>query len=291
MKKQGAREGRKIVVIVGPTASGKSALAIKIARRIGGEIISADSRQVYRGMDIGTGKVTVQEQKLVPHHLLDIASPRRQFTVGEFVRHARAAIADIFARGKTPVIVGGTGLYIDALLANWTLPAVPPNFALRARLERKSAAELFALLEQKDPRRAAAIDHRNPRRLIRALEIIEATGKPVPPLETTLDPNYSIDWIGLNPQNLSDRIEERLDERLRHGMIAEVKKLHAGGISWKRLESFGLEYKWIALFLRKKITEEELRAGLLRDIIRYSKRQMTWFKRNKHIQWLTKSGR
>ncbi len=286
MKKQGTSERRKIVVIVGPTASGKSALAIKLARRIGGEILSADSRQVYRGMDIGTGKVTEREQKLVPHHLLDIASPTRQFTVAAFVRRAREALAGIFRRSKTPIVVGGTGLYIDALLGNWTIPMVPPNPVLRKRLDRQSADQLFDMLRKKDPTRAAAIDRHNPRRLIRALEIIEATGKPVPPLAITPDPEYDIEWIGLNPKNLAHRIEKRLDERLTHGMVAEVKKLHTRGVSWKRLERFGLEYKWIALFLQKKITKEQLRTNLLRDIIRYSKRQMTWFKRNPHIHWM-----
>ncbi|HWA64294.1 MAG TPA: tRNA (adenosine(37)-N6)-dimethylallyltransferase MiaA [Candidatus Paceibacterota bacterium] len=286
MKKQGTSERRKIVVIVGPTASGKSALAIKLARRIGGEILSADSRQVYRGMDIGTGKVTEREQKLVPHHLLDIASPTRQFTVAAFVRRAREALAGIFRRSKTPIIVGGTGLYIDALLGNWTIPMVPPNPVLRKCLDRQSTDQLFAMLRKKDPTRAAAIDRHNPRRLIRALEIIEATGKPVPPLAITPDPEYDIEWIGLNPKNLAHRIEKRLDERLTYGMVAEVKKLHTRGVSWKRLERFGLEYKWIALFLQKKITKEQLRTNLLRDIIRYSKRQMTWFKRNPHIHWM-----
>src|SRR3989344_2993718 len=162
---------QKVLIIVGPTSSGKSALAVELARRFNGEVISADSRQVYKGLDIGTGKVTKREMRGVRHHLLDVASPKRVFTAHDFAERARAAIEDIASRGKLPVIAGGAGFYIDAFVGRIVLPEAPANAALRARLETKTAARLFALLKKKDPRRAKTIEPRNKRRLIRALEI------------------------------------------------------------------------------------------------------------------------
>lgn len=313
-----AKQG-KVIVVVGPTASGKSDLAIKIARRIGGEIISADSRQVYKGMDIGTGKVTKKEQRLIPHHLLDVADPKRQFTVSRYKKLAQAKIKDIVRRGKTPIIVGGTGLYVDALVYDLKFPEIKQNLILRAKLEKKSPEELYSRLKALDPRRSTTIDRHNKRRLIRALEIIITTGKPVSqtPYPNVLLYNdrsiveqipYEVFWLGIHPDKsargaapaggqgpasggkLAQRIKKRLDKRLKHGMIQEVAKLHKSGLSWKRLESFGLEYKWIALFLQNKIVRQQMYDVLLRDIIRYSKRQMTWFKRNKNIQWIQSFG-
>lgn len=277
----------RVIVIIGPTASGKSSLAIKLAKRFKGEIISADSRQVYKGMDIGTGKVTRQEQRLVPHHLLDVADPKREFSAARYIRLGQKAIRDISGRGKLPIICGGTGFYIDALLGTTSLPDVPPNKKLRAQLGKLSPEKLYAELKKLDPRRAKNIDRHNKRRLIRALEIITYTGKPIP--DSKPESKYDALWIGINPskEKLAQRIEKRLDERLKHGMIAEVKKLHKQGVIWKRLENFGLEYRWIARYLQNKISKEEMHNLLLRDIIKYSKRQMTWWKRNKEINWTT----
>ncbi len=276
----------KIIVIGGPTASGKSDMAITLARRFDGEIISADSRQVYCGMDIGTGKVTKHEQKLARHWLLDIASPTRQYSVARFVHAAHNAIRDIVRRGKIPIVCGGTGFWIDALIYGFSIPPVKPNVTLRKKLTHLTTVQLFSRLRKLDPVRAAAIDRHNPVRLMRALEIVLATGRPVP-LRTQNSP-YELLYLGVSvpKDTLIVRIERRLDDRLKHGMISEVKKLHAHGVSWKRLESFGLEYRWMARFLQKKITRSELRDGLLRDIIAYSKRQMTWFRRNKDIHWV-----
>ncbi len=288
-----ARDDSKptVLVIVGPTASGKSDLAIRLARKFDGEIISADSRQVYRGMDIGTGKVTKAEQKLVRHWMLDVASPTRQYDVTAWRRGAQAVIADITRRGKLPIICGGTGFWIDALVYDLHLPAVKPNAALRARLEKQSPAQLFARLKKLDPVRAASIDRHNPRRLIRALEIIVKTGRPVPLQKNGSPFEPFILGIDISKEKLAQRIEKRLDARLKAGMATEVKRLRRQGVSWKRLESFGLEYRWLARYLRgstsgKGLNLKSMRDGLLRDIIKYSKRQMTWFKRNPDINWV-----
>lgn len=278
-----------ILVIVGPTASGKSDVAITFAKKYGGEIISADSRQVYRGMDVGTGKVTKREQKLVSHHLLDVTDPKRDFSVSRYKKLAQQAVQDIQKRGKLPIVVGGTGLYVDALLDRVSWPEVPPNKKLRAQFEKLTVAKLFEKLQKLDPRRAKTIDRHNKRRLIRALEIVLTTGKPIP-LQLK-DARTDVIWIGINPEKemLIRNIRKRLDTRMRHSMIQEVKRLHQSGVSWKRLENFGLEYRWIARYLQEKISKQEMHDDLLRDIIRYSKRQITWFKRNKEIRWFTHS--
>ena len=278
----------KIIVIVGPTASGKSDLAIKMACNLNGEILSADSRQVYRGMDIGTGKVTRKEQRLAPHYLIDIANPSRQFTVSQFKRLAEKKIDEIIKRGKTPIICGSTGFYIDALMDNLNLPNVPPNKKLRAKLEKQSAEHLFDQLKKLDSKRAKTIDAKNKRRLIRALEIIHDTGKPVPKIKES--GKYDASWLGITwpKETLANRIKQRLDRRFKQGMIAEVKKLKESGISWKRLYDFGLEYRWISLYLQNKITRQEMNDNLYHAIVQYSKRQMTWFKRNKDIHWINK---
>jgi len=288
MTKINSSKKPRIMAIVGPTASGKSDLAIKLAQKFDGEIISADSRQVYRGMDIGTGKVSKKEQRLAPHHLLDIANPKNIFTVAQFQKLAQQAIKDILKRNKLPILVGGTGQYIDTLIHNFNLPEVPPDYKLRAKLEKQTTEQLFKRLQKLDPQRAQNIDQHNPRRLIRALEIISSIGK-VPPLNTSpVSPNtkYNVLWLGLNPKDLQKRITRRLIQRFHQGMIAEVKKLRKSGVSWKRLYDLGLEYRWISLYLQDKITLQEMKDNLYRAIVQYSKRQMTWFKRNKEIHWL-----
>lgn len=284
----------KVIVIVGPTASGKSDLGIQLARKLNGEIISADSRQVYRGMDIGTGKVTKREQRLVRHWLLDVASPRRQYSVAQWKIAAQQAIRDIVHRGKVPIICGGTGFWIDALVSGMTLPDVKPNAKLRADLAKLSVAQMYATLTKLDPVRAAAIDRHNPRRLQRALEIVMTTGKAVPQAGngSRYEPLFLA--VSFPKEKLAARIAKRLDARLKGGMITEVKRLHTHGVSWQRLEDFGLEYRWLARYLKSKsksyklqaISYRTMREALLRDIVRYAKRQMTWFKRNPDIHWV-----
>ena len=274
----------KIMVIVGPTASGKSDLAIRLAQKFSGEIISADSRQVYRGLNIGTGKVSKKEQRLVPHHLLDVANPKQTFSVAQYQKLAHKAIKDILNRGKLPIIVGGTGQYIDTVVYDMALPEVPPDYKLRAKLEKQTPEQLFKRLQKLDPERAKNIDRQNPRRLIRALEIIVTTGKPVGTIK--LKSPYDVLWLGLNPKDVEKRITTRLAKRFKQGMISEVKKLRANGVSWQRLHDLGLEYRWVGEFLQNNISKSEMLQSLEQAIRQYSKRQMTWFKRNHHIHWL-----
>ncbi len=277
---------QKILVIVGPTASGKSALAVNLARKFNGEVISADSRQVYRGLDIGTGKITKREMKGIPHHLLDEVKPHRVFTAHDFVERARRAIARIGYRNKLPLIIGGTGFYIDVLVGRIALPNVPANPKLRAKLEKKSAAQLFALLKKRDPRRAKTIEPHNSRRLIRALEIAAALGKS----PATARPGlavYDLLWIGIAPpmEQLGRNITIRLFARIKDGMVTEAKRLHRQGLSYQRMEELGLEYRSLARFLQGKITRTEMLDELNRDIRRYAKKQLAYWKRNKEIQW------
>lgn len=273
-----AVDNARAVAVVGPTASGKSELAVRIAETLGGEVVSADSRQVYRGMDIGSNKITQGEMRGVPHHLLDVADPGEQFTVADYRLLARQAFNDILSRGKFPIVCGGTGFYIDALLYDTTIPAVPPQAEFRAKLERKSAETLYEQLKRLDPRRAATIEAKNKRRLIRALEIIRATGKPVP-LHSEDGPQYKVVFVA--PYRTREELKERIaarntDMRLRN-VIEETKKLHnERGVSWERLDSFGLEYRYAARFLQEKLTREEMRDRLIAATWRYAKRQLAW---------------
>lgn len=275
----------KLIAIVGPTASGKTALGIYLAQKLKGEVISADSRQVYKGLDIGTGKVTKKEMAGVPHHLLDVASPKKQFTVDDFVRLAEKAYSSVLQNTKTPIVVGGTGLYVDMLTGRMSYPAVPPNAALRAKLANKSAEQLFAMLLKADPARAATIDPHNPRRLVRALEIAKALGKSPTPNPT---PKYDVLWLGLNPgqKKLEENIGKRLASRMKAGMLAEARHLHKQGLSYKRMEELGLEYRYLARLLQGTLTREAFMAELEHAIRGYAKRQNTWFRRNKDIQWV-----
>lgn len=275
----------KIIVIVGPTASGKTFLSIELAKRFGGEIVSADSRQVYRGLNIGTGKVTREEMQGVPHHLLDVRDPKETYTVANYVRDGRSAIAGILERGKLPIVVGGTFFYIDALLGRVSSPEVPPNEALREHLETLSAGELFSLLESKDPRRAESIDRNNPRRLIRALEIAEVLGT-VPEIEETELYDVLTLGIDLPKDELRENIHRRLTERIHNGMIDEVVSLEEDGLPFERLEELGIEYRHIAEYLRGKITDEEMLEQIETKSWQYAKRQMTWLKRDQTIHWV-----
>ena len=275
----------KIIVIVGPTASGKSDLAVKVAKEKNGEVISADSRQVYKGLDIGSGKITKREMRGVPHFLLDVANPKKVFTVADFKRIGQKAISDILSRGKTPIIVGGTGFYIDALVYDIDIPEVPPNKILREKLEKKSTEQLFKQLQKLDPERSEEIDSKNKVRLVRAIEVVKALGK-VP--KTKKKNQFDVEWIGIDwpDEILKERIHTRLLKRIKSGMIKEAENLHAQGLSYKRMESLGLEYRYMARFLKGEISREEMIAELEIKIRQYTKRQRTWFKRNKDIKWI-----
>lgn len=277
----------KIIVILGPTASGKTGLSIKLAKKYNGEVISADSRQVYKGMDIGTGKITKKEMQGIPHYLLDVASPKSRFTVTKFKKLGQRVILKIIKKNKLPLIVGGTGFYIDSLINDNFIPEVKPDWKLRKKLEKLSTEQLFKKLKKLDSRRAKNIDRNNPRRLIRAIEIVLKTGKPIPVIFWGQTPEYDVLFLGIkrDKEELKKLIHKRLIERLNSGMINEAKKLRKI-ISFKKMEEFGLEYRYMALYLQKKITYDEFISKLEKEIEHYAKRQMTWFKRNKKIEWV-----
>lgn len=304
---------KPVIIICGPTATGKSALAVEIAKLIDGEVISADSRQVYTGLDIGSAKITVPEMERIPHHLIDVADPNTIFTVADFQKLAQEKITDIHARGKMPIICGGTGMYIDAVIYNTTFPVVIANPGLRKELEKYSAEELFEQLQTLDPDRATEIDSQNPVRLIRAIEIATAL-RQVPKLAVipasepesrvssekswilnqVQDDNtkYNPLWIGLNlPKDiLQDHIKQRILDRIstladRPTLFDEIKKLHNSGVSYDRLYSFGMEYRYGSEYVQGNITLDEFNELLSTKTWQFAKRQMTWFKRNSEINW------
>ena len=260
---------------------------MRLAKKFNGEVISADSRQVYKGLDIGTGKITKKEMMGVPHHLLDIIGAQRQLTVVDFKKLADKAVKNIVRRGKTPLVVGGTGFWIDTLVYGMELPSVPPNPDLREKLEKKSADELLATLKKLDPERAKNIEQKNPRRLIRAIEIARALGR-VPGIKRHFP--YEVLWLGISrPKKiLQKRIRERLLKRMRAGMIKEARNLKKQGLPWKRFYELGLEYRFLADYLRGRLSKKEVLARLEKAIQQYARRQMVWFKRNKKIHWVHK---
>lgn len=284
----------KIIVIVGPTASGKSELAVALAKKFNGEIISADSRQVYKGLNLGTGKVPgkwkngVFLYKKVPHYCIDFVSPQKSFSASEFKARAARAIQDMGNRGKLPIIVGGTGFWIDVLIHDFELPKVSPNLKLRKQLAKKSATELFRILQKMDPQRAQTIDRKNPRRLLRAIEIVKVLGT-VPKLNQRAP--YTPLWIGtwVSKEALRKKIHKRLLARIREGMIAEGRQLRKQELSWKRFYELGLEYKFLANLLQKKISPPQMKIELERAILQYARRQVVWFQRNKKIRWISGS--
>lgn len=285
----GTKMKKKVLVILGPTASGKSDLAVSLALRFGGEIVSADSRQVYKYLNSGTGKITRAEMRGIKHHLLDVVEPRKRFTVSEFVSKANEALKLIEANEALPIVVGGTGFYIDALSGRESFPDVPPDKLLRRKLDKLSKEKLFKILEKKDPRRASTIDPHNKVRLIRALEIIASLGSVPEPSQTSTPSPYSFVYIGINPENLDERIEKRLEKRM-PGMIREARRLiKEKKLTYKRMHELGLEYRYLALYLQGKMSKADMTEKLYTEIRRYAKRQMAWFKRNKKIQWF-KSG-
>jgi tRNA dimethylallyltransferase len=280
----------KIIVILGQTATGKSDFAVEVAKKINGEIISADSRQVYKGMDLGTGKVTKKEMGGIPHFMLDVISPKNKtFSASQFQKMANKKIKEILDKKNIPIVCGGTGYYIDSLINSLPFPEVLPNKKLRRELETKDATELFGILKKIDKNRAKNIDHKNRIRLIRAIEIAQELGE-VPKLKKTKKEFETIK-IGLAfPDNeLKRRIYERLIKRIEKGMIKEVEKLHESGVSWKKLESFGLEYRYVSFYLQKKMDKEEMLEKLFQAIWHFAKRQKTWWKKDKEIIWINPS--
>lgn len=276
----------KLIVIVGTTASGKTNLAIELAKKYSGEVISADSRQVYRGLDIGTAKVTEEEKQGIPHHLLDVAEPNSVYTAADFKRDATEAIDSINERDHLPIIAGGTFFYIDVLLNRVSLPAVPPNPELRQELEQKSTEDLYQKLVQLDPTRATAIDTSNRRRLIRALEVAHSLGTNPPPTNET-EPPHKVLWLGIerSKEELRERYRARAIAWLDGSFAAEVTNLLEKGLSRERLEEIGFEYRLMLDYLDRKLTDEEFITRAIEKNWQYAKRQLTWLKRNQEIIW------
>ena len=278
-----------LIVLLGPTASGKSGLGIALARCCDGEIVSADSRQVYRGLDIGTAKVTPEERALVPHFLLDIIEPDEVYTVSRFQQDAFAAIDDIVARGKLPFLVGGSPHYIQAVVDGLHIPQVAPQTELRATLDARSTNDLLRELRERDPRGYETIDHKNRRRIIRALEVCIVTGEPFSQQRGMVAPCYRSLLLGIQwPRaTLYSRIDARVDERMQQGMVQEVRDLLASGVSHERLDAFGLEYRFIDRYLRGEyVSEAQMVERLKYAIHDFTRRQLSWFRRDSRIVWI-----
>ena len=280
----------KLIVILGTTACGKSGLGVELARHVGGEIVSADSRQVYRGLDLGTGKVTEEEMGGIPHHLLDVVEPNESYSVAQFQKDAYAAIDDILARGKVPLLVGGTGLYVRAVAEGYTFRDSQPNPALRAELEQKSTGELYAMFQEKTGRTLSGGEENNRHRLVRTMEKV-LSGEDL--TEAPRAPRYQVLQLGLTypREELCRRIDERLLRRLDDGMVEEVARLRENGATDAFLEGLGLEYRYILWYLTGKLpSKEALIDELGRAIKRFAKRQMVWFQKDQDVLWLDTAG-
>ena len=284
-------EKQKIITVVGTNASGKSALGIALAQRLGGEIISADSRQIFEGFDLCCGKVTAEERALVPHHLLDVRKIGEPFSVSDYQSECYRLIPEIAARGHVPMIVGGTGLYVSAVVKGYALMQGEPDMALRAELEAKTLEELYPLLPPDELSRLKAnpSDYRNKRRIIRCIEK-SRSGEGA---AAENEPRFEALQLGLTwpMEVLQRRIDVRLDQRLRQGMVDEVRDYLDAGGEGQYLLDLGLEYRFIYRYLQGEFADEaEFRAALSTAIRQFSKRQMTWFRREKDIHWLDGSG-
>jgi len=309
-RKQATAPKPKLLAIVGPTASGKTALAIELVKRFGGEIISADSRQIYRGMDIGTAKAVfakrsrrnnakIREPLLeivsgVPHYLVDVRDVDQDYTVAEYKRDAIRAIRSILRRGKLPILVGGTGLYVRAVVDNLTIPHVRADAKLREKLEREKSAKgldyLFRRLVALDPEAANVVDPKNPRRVIRALEVALATGKPFTAQRTKGTQLFDVLQLGITlpKEALCYGIAARIDEMFAGGLVDEVKKLvKKYGANRKAFDAIG--YREVIAYLNGNISKTECAELMKRNTWHYAKRQLTWFKKDKSIRWIKKS--
>jgi tRNA dimethylallyltransferase len=279
-----------LLVLVGPTAVGKSAAAVELTLRVGGEIVCADSRTVYRGMDVGTAKPTPSMRARVPHHLLDVADPQEVFTVWDFQRLARAAIADIRSRGRVPLLVGGTGLYVRAVVDGLVLPQVPPDWQARRAWEeeeRERPGTLYRRLQELDPEAAARIPPANLRRVIRALEVVSRTGRRLSEVARR-GPGEAAVQVGLDLDRarLYERIRRRIQEQLRAGLVDEVRSLLERGVDPSRPSLQGLGYKELVPYVRGEVSLDEAVRTLERNTRRYAKRQWTWFRADPRVRWL-----
>lgn len=276
----------RVIAVVGATASGKTSYAIELAKKINGEIISADSRLVYKGMDIGTAKPTIDEMQEIPHYMIDVVEPEYNYSVGLYVKEAKKHITDIISRGKVPIVVGGTGLYFRVLLENYDLPDVKPDYELRKELSSYSYEELLEMLTKLDEKAANSVEKNDKKKLIRYIEIIKLAGKPLDLVRGVKEKEFNVEWIGLNfPREiLYDRINKRVDLMIEQGLIDETKKLlqKHGRIS-NITDTIG--YREVLSYLDGELSLDEAKDKLKQNTRNYAKRQLTWFRKNEQINW------
>ena len=274
----------RVIAVVGATASGKTAYAIELAKNIGGEIISADSRLVYKGFDIGTAKPTMEDRDNIPHYMIDIVEPECDYSVGLYVKESKKIIKNILSRGKVPIVTGGTGLYINALLMNYDFPQAAPDYELRRALNKRD--DVYEILVELDEEAALGVDKNDKKKIIRAIEIIKSTGVKIS--KTKNEKEFDVEWIGLNfPRpELYERINRRVDSMIDNGLIEETKSLlNKHGRIPNLINTIG--YKEIINYLDGELTLEEALNMLKQSTRRYAKRQLTWFRKNSEIHWNT----
>lgn len=276
----------RVIAVVGATASGKTSYAIELAKKINGEIISADSRLVYKGMDIGTAKPTIDEMQEIPHYMIDVVEPEYNYSVGLYVKEAKKHITDIISLGKVPIVVGGTGLYFRVLLENYDLPDVKPDYELRKELSSYSYEELLEMLTKLDEKAANSVEKNDKKKLIRYIEIIKLAGKPLDLVRGVKEKEFNVEWVGLNfPREiLYDRINKRVDLMIEQGLIDETKKLlqKHGRIS-NITDTIG--YREVLSYLDGELSLDEAKDKLKQNTRNYAKRQLTWFRKNEQINW------
>ncbi len=281
----------KLVVIVGPTASGKTALSLKLAKKFHGEIISADSRAIYKKLDIGSAKPTVVERKNVPHHLIDLVQPDQILTLAQYKEWATKKIENIASRNHLPFLVGGTALYVYAVIDNWQIPEVPPNKKLRAKLEKQPVEKLYQQLLKKDAATKSFIDPQNKRRIIRALEVMAATGQPFSAQRKKGPLLFETLMIGVKrtTAEIKQLIARRTKKMIKAGLVKEVAKLLKKGYSPTLPALSGIHYKEIITYLQKKVTLPEAIKLINQNDEQLVRRQLTWFKKDQRIKWVTNS--
>lgn len=300
-------QNKKAIVILGPTSSGKSDLAVELAQKFNGEIISVDSRQIFKDMDLGTGKIPgkwekseeTQEEiylyKNIPHHLIDFVNPEQDYNISHFKKDCEEKIFEISERGKIPILCGGTGFWIQAVVDDVVLPKVEPDFKLRKTLQEKKLSELFEILKNLDPARASTIDQKNTPRLIRAIEIAKNLDK-VPVIEIRRDSNsrkikntlveFLQIGISIDRKKLTEKIKARLEKRIEAGMLEEILDLYKKyDLSPDKIKNFGIAYSLVPLYQQKKLTFQELFDQIVQAEKNYAKRQLTWFKKDPRIFW------
>lgn len=276
----------KVIAIVGPTASGKTKFSINLARKINGEIISADSRLVYKGFNIGTAKPTKEEMNNIPHYMIDIVEPDDEYSAGLYKESASNIIKEINSKGKVPIVVGGTGLYIDVLLKGYSLPGVEANKKLRESLSKKSNNELFEMLSRLDPSAITGLEINDRKKIIRTIEIITSTGRKLEESRGMTDSNYEIEWIGKNfrRNELYQRIDERVENMIDAGLIDETNELlKKYGRIYNLINTIG--YREMMLYLDGALSLNEAKELLKKNTRNYAKRQLTWFRKNQNIKW------